>query len=161
MNLFDRYSGAFQVPVDKKSCDQLKADKWKSCHLYEIPNCTMDMELNELEMIYESHQSCHEFRVLENCSNCFHMTDHGHKMAQLIEYKKMNDCLQLIQQKKSIQIPNQQNPQIPQIQIPQIQNVLPQIQVSKSKRKKTTPFYLIILIILSIVMVSVFLIYVM
>ena len=168
MNLFDphfKYKGAFEIPVNKETCQQLRTDKWNNCHGQVIPICSIDMELSQLQEIYESHKSCHELRVLENCSNCFQHTDHGHKLAQLVEYKKANDCLQLIQHKSQLQSKNQiqRQDQTSQDQTSQDQTSQDQTNSNPNRTKKTqksNSFYLIVLIILSVFLVSYFLIYI-
>ena len=96
-----QYKGAFKHPPSKKACSDLRTDKWMLCHPtgdsdVSHPLCSLGMSVKELSDLYNLHMTCHNMRVLENCSSCFDTIDKGHVLAQEHENEQALQCLELL-----------------------------------------------------------------
>jgi len=96
-----QYKGAFKHPPSKKACSELRTNKWMLCHptgerTVSHPTCRIDMSVTELSDLYNLHMTCHNMRVLENCSSCFDKDDDGHIQAQAQENEHATHCLELL-----------------------------------------------------------------
>lgn len=109
--LYSKYSGAFSTPVKIDSCNKLRAEKWKVCHPTGDTNstlsCSVDMDIDKLQDIYNSHVSCYTYRKLENESKCFSSSDPGHIKAQEVELTLANSCLEILKLKLKHKIEEQ------------------------------------------------------
>ena len=119
--LREEYNGAFIQPVLEHSCNELRSDKWLTCHPENgaLSVCDSAMTISQIMDLYQSHKKCYEFRVLENQSFCFSKKDQGHIQAEQIEKKHVEQCRLILESKMDLK---------PATQLPQSKTVtkLPQ-----------------------------------
>jgi hypothetical protein len=82
-------------------CATLRSEKWKSCHptgdsKVGHERCVQGMSKEKLTELYNAHNECLSYRVLENNSSCFSKKDKGHKKAELVEEQETMICLHLL-----------------------------------------------------------------
>ena len=98
------YLPALQKPPHSQTCHDLQKDKFSACHPEQNPQqshstCSVDMTTEQLIALYNGHQTCTNFRSIENNSYCFDKRDPGHQLAEKRQKAMAQKCLDLLKKR--------------------------------------------------------------